>query len=300
MKPINIILIVINLFCVVICGTGFAIMLAKGKYIFAAINFIAVVINVILTIMFIREELSKHYENWIEKQGEKLNEWKEGDIVRHGGILALVIKGRRAMKQNGEQIIILYPNKWVKANSKERKYFFEEFEKQDKQEKPQVYETEDGEIITYSETDGYKVAKPKFHENEWIIQENIGVYKVIEVCETWYEVADNKDNHYSIGFDKEYMCRPWTINDAKDGDILVDKYNNIGIFQECKSVYFQECKGVYWYSYIYLGCDGELRGFGIGGMHEQTDTHPATKEQRDLLFKKMHDAGYEWDVEKKN
>ena len=27
--------------------------------------------------------------------------------------------------------------------------------------------------------------------------------------------------------------------------------------------------------------------------------HPATKEQRNLLFQKMKDAGYEWDVEKK-
>ena len=29
------------------------------------------------------------------------------------------------------------------------------------------------------------------------------------------------------------------------------------------------------------------------------DLKPATKEQRDLLFAKMKDAGYEWDVEKK-
>ncbi len=27
--------------------------------------------------------------------------------------------------------------------------------------------------------------------------------------------------------------------------------------------------------------------------------HPATKEQRDLLFQKMEEAGYEWDGEKK-
>lgn len=27
--------------------------------------------------------------------------------------------------------------------------------------------------------------------------------------------------------------------------------------------------------------------------------HPATKEQRDLLFAKMREAGYEWDVDKK-
>ena len=53
---------------------------------------------------------------------------------------------------------------------------------------------------------------------------------------------------------------------------------------------------MYWYSYIYLGCDGQLRGFSMGGSHEQTDTHHATKEQRDLLIQKINDAGYEWDV----
>ena len=33
-------------------------------------------------------------------------------------------------------------------------------EKQGEQEEPQVYETEDGNIITYSETDGYKFVEP--------------------------------------------------------------------------------------------------------------------------------------------
>ena len=27
--------------------------------------------------------------------------------------------------------------------------------------------------------------------------------------------------------------------------------------------------------------------------------YPATKEQRDLFFKKMHEAGFEWDAERK-
>lgn len=39
-------------------------------------------------------------------------------------------------------------------------------EKQGEQEEPQVYVTADGEIITYSETDGYKLIEPNFHGNE--------------------------------------------------------------------------------------------------------------------------------------
>ncbi|WP_288888029.1 hypothetical protein [uncultured Eubacterium sp.] len=70
---------------------------------------------------------------WLEKQGNlKSDEWKEGDVVRHGGVLALVTNGRRAIKSNLEQITIQYPDEWVKAETKERKYFFDELEKQDK------------------------------------------------------------------------------------------------------------------------------------------------------------------------
>ena len=41
-------------------------------------------------------------------------------------------------------------------------------EKQGEQEEPQVYETEDGEIITYSETDGYKFDEPRFKVGDWV------------------------------------------------------------------------------------------------------------------------------------
>ena len=54
-------------------------------------------------------------------------------------------------------------------------------------------------------------AEPKFKVGNWVVQENIGVYKVIEICKSWYEVIDAEDNHYSISFDKEYMCHLWTI-----------------------------------------------------------------------------------------
>lgn len=72
-------------------------------------------------------------KSWLEKQGElKSSKWAEGDVVRHGGILALVTNGRKAMKSNREQITIQYPDEWVKAETKERKYFFDELEKQGK------------------------------------------------------------------------------------------------------------------------------------------------------------------------
>ena len=134
--------------------------------------------------------------------------------------------------------------------------------------------------------------EPKFNEGEWITYEEPKTAKIIFFNCGRYGVENidgTKGFPQSDYIDKNFHL--WTIQDAKDGDVLADKDNNIGIFQECE--------GTYWNSYIYLGCDGELRGFGVGGMHEQTDTHPAAKEQRDLLFTKMKKAGYEWDAKKK-
>lgn len=140
--------------------------------------------------------------------------------------------------------------------------------------------------------------KPKFHKGEWIVCCDYEPVQIIGIrTNTYYEMS-NGDIRPIYMVDNNHNIRLWTIQDAKKGDILVDKYNNIGIFKKCE--------GIYWHSYIYLGCDGELRGIAgmyyphsIAGMHEQTDIHPATKEQCDALMEAMSDAGYTFDFENK-
>lgn len=143
----------------------------------------------------------------------------------------------------------------------------------------------------------------KFHEGDWVVQENIGVYKVIEVCESWYEVVDNKDKHYSIGFDKEYMCHLYTIQDANDGDVLVtpltkgcEAGEQIFVFKGINSRdYVDNC--IEYYCRI---CQGVFYENEIGYMGTTSETfYPATKEQRDTLMNAMADAGYTFDFEKK-
>ena len=91
-------------------------------------------------------------------------------------------------------------------------------------------------------------------------------------------------------------CRLWTIQDAKDGDVLFQDlmggktfiYN--GINPDMAILY----------SFI-ISNDGEdvlpyhigIPNTGIGNIEENKNIiHPATKEQRDFLFQKMHEAGY--------
>jgi hypothetical protein len=86
-------------------------------------------------------------------------------------------------------------------------------------------------------------------------------------------------------------ARLWTIQDAKPGDVLADDYG-IYIFDR-----FDEhdercflCMGAYQYS---------QKVFKNEHMLCSVEVYPATKEQRNLLFQKMHEAGYTFDFKKK-
>ena len=100
-----------------------------------------------------------------------------------------------------------------------------------------------------------------------------------------------------------YCFHLWTIRDAKDGDVLAtplpkgyEAGEQIFIFKEincrdyvsnCIEYYCRVCQGVFYENKIgFMGTTDEI-------------FHPATKEQRDFLFQKMHEAGYEWNAEKK-
>lgn len=95
----------------------------------------------------------------------------------------------------------------------------------------------------------------------------------------------------------------WTIQDAKDGDVLIDKSGS----RECPFI-FKETKPsdiktdmlnpLAVLGYCGIGGAGFTKGSGWGDT-ANCIYYPATKEQRDLLFQKMKEAGYEWNDEKK-
>ena len=133
--------------------------------------------------------------------------------------------------------------------------------------------------------------EPRFKVGDWFVNKFGDSWHIDSLDKKNYQVSDGKGNYNYFPISKQDEMHLWNIQDAKDGDVLADEDNNIGIFQEWE--------GMHWYSYTYLGCDGQLRGFCMGGSHEKTHIHPATKEQWDLLFQKIKEAGYEWDAEKK-
>ena len=86
----------------------------------------------------------------------------------------------------------------------------------------------------------------------------------------------------------------WTIQDARDGDVI--------FYDEGWICIFKCIHGIWYSSYCFITDDGE---FHTGYERHAVDStihgnaHPATKEQRDLLFQKIKEAGYEWDTDKK-
>jgi len=153
------------------------------------------------------------------------------------------------------------------------------------------YIFDNGSYITTKEEDDWELVdknKPKFKVGDWVVFANGNVERITSVGTHGYTFDDGD---YLLHENCDKQAHLWSIADAKDGDVLVDEDNNIGIYEKKE--------GLCWHSYIYLGCDNRLYDFSIGGSHEQNNTKPATKEQCDALFTKMEEAGYEWDSDHK-
>ena len=166
-------------------------------------------------------------------------------------------------------------------------------EKQGKQEEPQVYETENGEVITYSETDGYKVVEPKFKVGDWVVSRfNSNIHQIINISRNmdYYEFDDG--NACSISLANNFY-RAWDITDAKDGDVL--EFGDHGRLVVGIVSFVNERTGK-----VDVLCLLDGNEFKIGNFYalDTIKPHPATREQRDQLEKAMFDAGYKWNKEK--
>ena len=139
----------------------------------------------------------------------------------------------------------------------------------------------------------------KFHEGDWIIhKDNKHIpIKIIGKIGMYYKIVDTVNYHHNIliyCINENY--RLWTIQDAKDGDVLVTS-GCILIFEK----YLPKDGGV---SYCHYDCVSSTPQFDFTKDYnwyfgKEAEVYPATKEQRDFLFQKMKETGYEWDAEKK-
>lgn len=138
--------------------------------------------------------------------------------------------------------------------------------------------------------------KPKFKVGDWVVQGCI-ILKIRCVGNERYcyeTVGGYVDDMLVSEIDSLYHL--WSIKDAKGGDVLAcDDEDKVFIYNGKLDLKGRVCA----YCGIYKTYD-ELRftECAIGNSFTYKEPHPAAKEQRDLLFQKMKEAGYQWDAEK--
>ena len=140
-------------------------------------------------------------------------------------------------------------------------------------------------------------AETKFKDGDWIVYRD-GVWKVCNIgLQNYYDLLKtNNEVGIRLIKDVDENAHLWTIDDAKDGDVLsyVTDEENLWIM-------------IYWS--LYKPYEGHVHYHALLVNDNFADKgtccicidnlKPATKEQRDLLFAKMEEAGYMWDSKKK-
>jgi hypothetical protein len=159
----------------------------------------------------------------------------------------------------------------------------------------------DNDWISWLEKQGSQKSiekvEPKFKVGDWVVHDMSDGRKVIRQIVNMTNksyVLDGEDFNTFYFNDLENDYHLWSIQDAKDGDVLSAEkqpfiYN--GKFTELKV-------GAY--------CGLDYLGNFVVSQYSQKcnwacneNIRHTTEEQRDLLFQKMKEAGYEWDAEKK-
>lgn len=144
------------------------------------------------------------------------------------------------------------------------------------------------EAINEEKADNANKIEPKFHKGDWVVNT---ITNVVE------QIIDITSNEYicSVGlivsFDNQHLLKKWTIEDTKDGDILVSRSNQPFIYNGKMDAQTIGSHGGVLSDGTAFAC-----GFDDCNWTDIRFIHPATKEQRDLLFSKMKEAGYKLDL----
>lgn len=149
--------------------------------------------------------------------------------------------------------------------------------------------------------DNTNKVEPKFQNGQWIIRNEEGfkhnIYLIKEVKDCYVcEDLNGRKGTYTFN-DVHKNFKKWDISDAKEGDILFQDLMDGKTF-----IYsgINPDKAIL-YSFIISNDGKDVAPYhigkpntGIGYIEENKNIiHPATKEQRDTLFAKMKEVGYD-------
>lgn len=203
----------------------------------------------------------------LEKQGEKKSIWHNEDEEPQRGSLILLIM------QSGTPVVakVIEPNHTF--NHGERWAYIDDLLEKQGEQKP---------------TDKIE---PKFKVGDFVV----GDYcfgKVTELTNDAYLL----DTGQGIPFSCEDNVHLWTIQDAKDGDVLCYKDEVLLYKHDIKDWKETSFGGIVYYC-CYDGKRFITDSFYSLTEQDKIDIHPATKEQRDTLERAMTNYGYRWNKE---
>ena len=165
------------------------------------------------------------------------------------------------------------------------------------------------EIFSELEESDDKI-EPTFNVDDWVVNKFGDSWHIDSLDKKNYQVSDGKGNYNYFPISKQDEMHLWDIQDAKDGDVLslswledknlcekiiiFKKYHSDGVI----GLYSTPCVEGYGNTFK----NGKMIFNEKVPYYSKTWTcnlHPSTKEQRDFLFQKIKEAGYEWDADKK-
>ena len=147
-------------------------------------------------------------------------------------------------------------------------------------------------------------SEPKFNVGDWITN-NCAVWCIESIHNGLYNLKGPNGGVISNSNPKaiDNNFRIWTIQDAKNGDVLC--MHSFESDYDCVFLYHQtyeyEPNRTVAAAHCCINIYANKTEFGIQGPDciDIRRIEPATEYQRNLLFQKMHEEGYEWDAEKK-
>ena len=124
--------------------------------------------------------------------------------------------------------------------------------------------------------------EPKFHEGDWVTN-GMCTFKIASIENGFYYDTNNCGSDIE-SIDKSYHL--WTIDDAKEGDILAYPDGSLVIFK-------YRLRGLN--AGLYMGSVLFTDKIEFSRTCTILNAKPATKEQCNFLFEALEEAGYEWD-----
>ena len=141
--------------------------------------------------------------------------------------------------------------------------------------------------------------EPKFNVGDWVISKYMHlVMQILNNDNGSYKTVETDGTERNDSYDFiERNFKPWSIKDAKDGDVLAcgDKVT------DCPFIFHNLTEKQNPRSYCGINTLGEFQvNDENGGFWCKSDeVRPATKKQRDFLFQEMKEEGYQWNPNKK-